>query len=244
MSIYEKEGVLNTCKKSILKFYKDKTGNAVPDDLSQLDFHLELNKPAHRDVLLTCKYFRLPDSKRVFLDFIPPTHPNYDLRDFLVYAAPIKARVFVFGWDHTGQERPSIDMYLDGLERSLKNVTSEAFFWYWKMSKSALQRVVRASSKANRIVIRRTSLDLDSVPDFTGTSYKTTHFSVLLSGDGAGDSWSSYPVKLGNLFSAIYNCDLRLTLKTFNIGGCGVDKSFAQMMLDDYGLSHITAVEE
>lgn len=236
---------MQSAPKLLLDVYKEKTKHAVPDDLSQLDFQLRLSDPKQREVLAVSKWFKLPDNKKVLIDYILQTHPNEGLKDFLFHTAPEKTNVFVFGWGYKkGENRASVEMYVQGLERALKNVTTEVWLSYWVHSKDSLERLIKASANAERIVIRNSQLDLENALDLKGPSYKTSYLSLAYCGDSAGDNWGGKPERLGRLLKAIGESSLKSSLCTLNILKCGLKTSKVTEMLKNNGLGHVNVIEE
>ena len=132
-----------------------------------------------------------------------------------------------------------IDYYLDGLDTALKGTTKEVFTRYWSHSKQSLERVIKASCNASRLMIRCSKLDWDSDFDFSGPEYKNTYLSFGSWGISHGNNWSSNPEKLGRIIKAISLCSMKDSLQTLNVHRCGVSVQKVMEMLSVNGMSNV-----
>ena len=135
-----------------------------------------------------------------------------------------------------------IDYYLDGLDTAFKGVTKEVFTFCWSHSKLSLERVIKASCNASRIIISCSKLDWDNDFDFSGPHYNTSYLSFLMWGNYHGNNWSTNPEKLGRIIKAISECSMKDSLQTLNVSYCGVTIHKVEEMLFTHGMSNVQSI--
>ena len=178
---------------------------------------------------------KLPDIKRVFIDYIPET--NADLLQFLKHSAPNKTKIFAFEYETSLPKK--LDYYLDGLDTALKGATKEVYTKFWKHSKHSLERVFKASCNASRLIIRHSKLDWDNDFDFSGPHYNTTYLSFANWETNHGNNWNSNAEKLGRIIKAISLCSMKDSLQTLNVTGCGVSIQEAKELLSAHEMNNV-----
>ena len=132
-----------------------------------------------------------------------------------------------------------IDYYLDGLDTALKGATKEVYTNYWIHSKQSLERVIKASCNASRLIIRHSKLDWDNDFDFSGPHYNTAYLSFCEWGNKHGSNWGSNPEKLGRIIKAISSCSMKVSLQTLNVSYCGVSVQKVKEMLSAWGMNNV-----
>ena len=95
--------------------------------------------------------------------------------------------------------------------------TKEVFISLFKLSKSSLEKIIKAACNSDRIVIGWCSLDFDSDIDISGPDYKTTYLSFRST--GSQSKWSSHPRRLWRILKAISLSSLKTSLQTLDANG-------------------------
>ena len=110
------------------------------------------------------------------------------------------------------------------------------------MNSSDLEQIIKASSNSERLVIKYSDVHLSSALDLTTESeYNINSLSFFNWGYSSNrkSDFISNPSLFENIVKAIGESGLKKSLRTLNIGGCQLDKSVIQEMLDKYELSNI-----
>ena len=182
--------------------------------------------------------FRFPDLKRILIEYTP--EQNEDLLHFLQHYAPSKTKVLYF----TGAAQSKIDFYLGGLEKAIPTATKEVYIYKWNLSKASLERVIKASANATRIIVRFSKIDCSQDFDLRGPSYNANYFGLPYCGDEVGEEWSSNPAKLERIIKAIANTNMKQSLQTFNVWECGVETGTVVKLLAKHGMSNVIVEEK
>ena len=93
--------------------------------------------------------------------------------------------------------------------------TKEVFIRFFKLSKSSLEKVIKAACNSDRIVFFACLLDFDSDINISGPEYKTTYLSFRYTGNCS--NWSSSPSRLKRMLKAISLCSLKTSLQTLDV---------------------------
>ena len=117
---------------------------------------------------------------------------------------------------------------------------------YCKHTRNTLERVMKASSNANRIHIRFSKIELDADFDFSGPDYKTTYLSLSWCGSlpDVGDQWIEHPTRLEKIIKAISECKLKDTLTTLNMYQTKIETDIVEEMLMIYDMENINIIYE
>jgi len=203
---------INSASESVLQLLTQKTGVKLPADRGELNIELDLSSSSHKEFVWTARHSRLPPANRLYIDRPQKVHPAKEVGQFLTNSAP-PVNVFVFGWSASVDK--DVSVYVPALEKAIPRATKEVVMDLWIFSKDALQRVVRASCKADFIRIGWSQLDLEEDLDFSGPLYSTTY--ICLSSCGYHSDWGKKPERLERLVKACSACSLKQSLATLDV---------------------------
>ena len=120
--------------------------------------------------------------------------------------------------------------------------TKEVFVSQFKLSKSSLQKIIKAGCNSDRIVLCTCFLDFNSEMDISGPEYKTTYLSFRFT--GGYSNWSYDASRLKKILKAISLCSLKTSLQTLDVYGWGFEVSEVEGMLKEFNLEHVKVVRE
>ena len=122
--------------------------------------------------------------------------------------------------------------------------TKEVFISLFRLSKSSMESIIKASCNSDRIVFCFCFLDYetDTDIDISGPDYKTTYLSFRAS--GCQSNWNSSPTKLKRIIKAISLSSFKNSLKTLDILGWGLGVTEVEWVLDEFKMKHVKIVKE
>ena len=131
-----------------------------------------------------------------------------------------------------------ISYYIDGLEKVLKGVTKEAHIYDWIYNKQNLERVIKASANARRLIIRSSKIP-DEEFDLSGPEYNTTYLSFASWGAEGRNGWNSNPDWFEKLIKAISLCSMKGKLATLDVYNCWLTTQKVNELLSKYGMPNV-----
>ena len=129
-------------------------------------------------------------------------------------------------------------------DKILPNVSKEIYIENQEYSKASLEKVVKASGKCDRLILRFSKFDLEKQPDFSGVTYTTTYLSFYNSGDNHNNNWSGNEYRFINMVKGIANCGLKSSLATLNISGCGISVDRVKQIMASNSMSSIAVTDD
>lgn len=118
--------------------------------------------------------------------------------------------------------------------------TSSVFINNWKMNYQSFEKLVTASHKAKRLVLRAVQWDTDYPLNFTGsTEYSIEYIGLAYTGREKFSNWGEKPQRLENIIQAIANCGLANSVQVISMHEFGLTEQQVKDMLVKYDLSHI-----
>ena len=123
-------------------------------------------------------------------------------------------------------EGVNINFYIDTLCKTLKIVTCEVYIWCLILTASDLEKIVKASSNSERLVIRFWDISCSTALNFTTSDKYNTKFLSFSSWGNCNKSsgFKSVPSSFENIVEAIAKSGLMVSLQTLEIWNTGLDK--------------------
>ena len=186
---------------------------------------------------------RLPDIKRIKIDKI--TDGDVDLNSFLGNWTPDRLQLFWLNNSYIESTGVKADFYIEALRKMLKVVSIEVYIRCLILTASDLEQIVKASANSERLVIRFSDVSCSAALDFsTKDKYKTKFLSFYNWGSsGKKYDLKSAPALFENIVEAMAKSELKDSLQTLDIGGCGLDKTAVQGLLSKHGMGAVSVVE-
>jgi hypothetical protein len=182
---------------------------------------------------------KLPNIRRLKIDTL--ANRNLSFKDFLEHCIPNCLEFLILNLNNG--ETIESDYYFPSLEKALIGVSKELYFYDFKLSYDAFEKIVKASYKCERLVFNYWMYDAEAELDFSGPKY-LTNFISFYHCNHSHNSWGTKSYRFENIVKGIKNCELKNSLTQIDVYYCQIGKSKAQEILNKHGLNGITAVEQ
>ena len=182
--------------------------------------------------------FKLPITGCYQLDKVPAD--SKFVRAFATNLSKNQAQ-FYFNWNSGSKVESS--KYIRELRLAADSTTENFVVYNLSFSVEDFKSLVVSARHVKCLYIRSSLIPLDSKFDFGDQldSSNIQYFDVNCSEDKVDEDWAAHPHRLENLLEAISNSlALKNSLKTLDIGGCGVSKEKAEQMCKKYGLNELS----
>ena len=126
----------------------------------------------------------------------------------------------------------------------LRHITKEVYIKNFINIKDSFERIVKASSNAERLLIHNSNIQLDADFDFSGPKYRTEYISFNSWGYGVSDNWSGKKTRFFKILKGFSECGLKHSLKKINIYNTGVAIAEAKNWLEAYDMPDVDVVTE
>ena len=113
-----------------------------------------------------------------------------------------------------------------------------------------LQMIIKSACKCERLIFNNCNIHCSKTLDFsTDEEYNLNHISFESCGRNdvaeRNTDWKTSPTVFENIVEAISKCDLKIKLKTVDIhNNQSLDKTTVQQLFNNYGISHISAIQK
>ena len=157
------------------------------------------------------------------------TGGDADLRSLLNIWTPDQLEYISLKISEFDDESVKADFYIDSLCNTFRTVTREVYIEWLELTASDLERIVKASSNSEKLVIKYCSVICSTALDFAiATKYKTKFMSfdnwTGFSSDTKFDIMSN-PTFFESIGEAIKNSGLKDSLQYVEIDGCKLEKT-------------------
>ena len=198
---------------------------------------LDCNTDGCMSLLRVLANFKLPVTNYYSLDYVPA-----DSKFVRAFAANLSKNQSQFYFNYYSSSKVESSKYIRELRLAADNTADYFYVKNLTFSVEDFKSLVVSGRHVKNLYIRTSLIPLDCKFDFEDQldSSDIQNFYVQNWGDKDNGDWAVHPLRFENLLEAISNSlALRNSLKTLNIGSCGVSKEKAEQMWKKYGLNEL-----